>query len=141
MKNIADDSALVVYWKEEALGPNQVREVLFSIGLGNVSSGLTIGGNFSPRGELTVISLISDYKEDLTATLVLPKEFTFVNSSKETQTVPPPAKNSDGAFRPSPVTWRVRSSSPGTFTFEVKSSDGKTQTQKVTIKRNELLGG
>jgi hypothetical protein len=141
LKDIGKDSSLVLYWKEAPLGPGQIRDLGFTIGLGSVASGLTVGGNFSPGGELTVISLISDYKKDMTATLVLPKEFTLAENSKATQTVPAPAKHGDGLYRPSPVTWHVRSSSPGTFTFEVKSSIGKTQTQKVTIKRNELFGG
>jgi hypothetical protein len=141
LKDIEADSAVAIYWKEEQMAPKQVRHLGFSIGLGNVSTGLTVGGDFAPEGELTVISLISDYKKGMTATLTLPEGFTFVKGSEATEPVPPPTRHSDGAFRPSPVTWRVRSTSPGTFTFEVTSSNGKTQTQKVTIKRNELFGG
>jgi len=140
MKNISKDSAVVIYWKEEPLAPGQVRNLGFAIGLGNVSSGLTVGGNFSRGGELTVISLISEYKKDMTATLVLPKELTLTGDSKSTQPVPPPAKHGDGSYKPSPVTWRVRSSDAGTFTIEVKTSTDKTQTQKVTIRPQALFG-
>jgi hypothetical protein len=140
MKNIETDSAVVVYWSEEPMAPGKVRKLGFSIGLGNVSTGLAVGGSFAPGGELTVVSLISNYTKDMTATLVLPEEFKLVDDYQATQTVPPPARQGDGALRPSPLTWRVRSSAAGTFTFEVETSTRSKQTQKVTIRPDTLFG-
>jgi hypothetical protein len=137
---LASDSSVVVYWSEELMAPGRVRKLGFSIGLGNVSTGLAVGGNFAPRGELTVVSLISDYTKDMTATLVLPEGFKLVGDYQQTQPVPPPARHRDGALRPSPVTWRVSSSISGTFTLEVETSTKIKQTQKVTIRPDTLFG-
>jgi hypothetical protein len=137
------DSAVAIYWKEEAMAPGSKRDLGFTIGLGNVTStegfiGLSVGGSFTPGGELTVVALVSDPKPRETVTLHLPPQLKLVEGT-ETQPVPPREKLADGRFRPSPVTWRVRSGESGTFSIEVQSSMAVRQRRQVTIKASSLF--
>ena len=142
--NIKDDSAVVIYWEEKDMAPRDVRELGFTFGLGTVTSaegliGLSVGGSFAPKSELTVVALIHEAKPNQTVTLNLPPEFTLVAGSEKVQNVPEGQKGADGRIRPSPVTWRVRSTAAGTFMFEVESSTGSRQKQRVTIKASTLF--
>lgn len=146
MRNISengDDSAVVIYWKDEDMAPKAVRYLGFTFGLGTVTSadgliGLSVGGSFAPNGELTVVALIHEAKPNQTVTLKMDPKFTLLPGSDETQKVPAGQKGADGRIRPSPVTWRVRSSSAGTFMFEVESGNSR-QKQRVTIKASTLF--
>ena len=148
LRNINDrteDSAVVVYWKEEDMAPGKVRNLGFTFGLGTVTStegliGLSVGGSFAPGGELTVVALIHEAKPNQTVTLKLPTEFKLVDGIEETQKVPAGQKGPDGRLRPSPVTWRVRSTIAGPFMFEVESREtGSRQKQRVTIKASTIF--
>jgi hypothetical protein len=135
---IRDDSAVVMYWKEREVKPGEKREVGFSYGLGDIAAksgalGVTVGGSFTPGGELTVVGLVSRPQPNEKLTLTLPQGFTLV-SGEATQPVPP----STGG-RPSPVTWRVRSSGPGRFDLRVHSSAGADQTRRIAIKTNTIF--
>jgi hypothetical protein len=147
LRNINDrneDSAIVVYWKEEEMKPGMVRNLGFTFGLGTVTStdgliGLSVGGSFAPGGELTVVALIHEAKPNQTVTLHLPPEFTLVPGSDKTQKVPAGQKGSDGRLRPSPVTWHIRSTIAGSFMFEVESNTNSRQKQRVAIKTSTLF--
>ena len=144
VEEIKDDSAVVIYWKDEDMAPGKVRNLGFTFGLGTVTSsegliGLSVGGSFAPRGELTVVALIHDAKPNQTVTLNLPPDFSFVPGSDMKQEVAAGQKGPDGHPRPSPVTWRVRSSSAGTYTFDVESSTGSRQKHRITIKASTLF--
>ena len=133
------DSAVVLYWNPRELKPGEKREVGFSYGLGLVSSGkggalgVTVGGSFTPGGELTVVALVSSPQPGQMLTLDLPPGFTRVEGSRE-QPVPQAM-----AGRPSPVTWRIRSSATGRFELKVRSSTGTEQKRSVTIKTNTIF--
>src|SRR5262249_15944218 len=90
---MGDDSAVAMYWNVRELKAGEKREVGFSYGLGSVSSasgrlGLSVGGEFSPGGELTVVALVSDPQKGEKVKLVLPEGFRLVEGQKDTQEVP-----------------------------------------------------
>jgi hypothetical protein len=135
---IRDDSCVVMYWNPQELPPGQKREVGYSYGVGSVSIksgelGVTVGGSFSPGGELTVVGYVNNPKANQTLTLTLPAGFTFVEGT-QTQPVPPAVPN-----RPSPVTWRIRSGAAGRFDLTVRSSTGAEQKKQITVKLNTIF--
>jgi len=132
------DSAVVIYWNDRELNPGEKREVGFSYGLGDIAAksaalGVTVGGSFTPGGELTVVGLVSNPQPNEKLTLTVPPEFALVEG-QATQAVPPAE-----AGRPSPVTWRIRSSASGRFDLRVHSSTGTEQKRRVTIKTNTIF--
>jgi hypothetical protein len=139
------DSAVVMYWPERALQPNEVREVGFAYGLGKVSGGegggklaLTVGGSFLPEGEFTVTAYVSNPARGQTVTLTLPEGFGLVGGAA-TQAVPPVPP---GAARSnSPVTWKVRGpAKEGRYTLKVRSSNGAAQTHPLRIRNRVIFG-
>jgi hypothetical protein len=136
-----DDSAVVIYWNEKELKAGEKREVGFSYGLGSVSSatgqlGLTVGGDFTPGGELTVVGLVSGPQPGQKLTLVLPEGFTFAEGEVAEKDVPPPQANAGN--RPVPITWRVRSSRAGRFDLELRSG-ASSQKKKVNITQSTIF--
>ncbi len=138
------DSAVTIYWAERLLPPEGTREVGFTYGLGNVSSGeggqlgLTVGGAFVPGGEFTVTALVSNPVAGQTVALTLPPEFELVEGAAEQRVPPLPP----GAPSPnSPVSWRVRAGpKEGTYNIQVRSSTGVSQAQAVRIKVKGIFG-
>jgi hypothetical protein len=128
------DSAVTMYWDPEPLDAGMAREVGFTYGLGNVSSGegggrlaLTVGGRLVRDAEFTLTALVANPKPGEQLTLTVPNGLKVVGSA--TQTVPP------GAARDtSTVTWKVRAVGDGEYTLKVQSSNGETQSQGVTIR-------
>src|SRR5262249_27474275 len=132
------DSAVAIYWEEKDMAPRTSRELAFTYGLGSLESttgkiGLTVKGDFAPKGELSLMALVKDPAKNEELPLVLPKDWKLVDGA-EKQIVPPVE-----AGRPSPVTWRVRSAGEGTFELQVKSSTGSTQSKRIRIKQSSLF--
>ncbi len=144
IENIGMDSAIVMYWNAVDLGPGQSREMAFSYGLGNVSLqggklGITVGGTFVVNRELTVVGLVADPQPGQTAALELPPGLQFLPGTLPTQNVPAAEKDSQGKLRPSPVTWRIRAIDAGTHTLTVTTSNGLTQSRRITIKKTGIF--
>ncbi len=144
MADINNDSAVVMYWEEKEMRPGAARTLGFTVGLGAVSTtegliGLSVGGSTAPGGQMTVVALVADPQPKQTITLELPPELSFVDKESAKQEVPTAERSPDGRARPSPVTWRVRSTVPGTFTLEVKTSTGRQQKSKVHIRPGALF--
>ena len=62
MQNIAEDSAIVLYWNPIDMKPGEKREMAFSYGLGNLKGGklgLTVGGTLAVNREMTVIAYVA----------------------------------------------------------------------------------
>ncbi len=145
----AMDSCVVLYWDPAPLGPGQSREMAFTYGLGNVSIGpsaklgLTVGGAMLVGSDLTVVALVADPEPGQTVELQLPPELVLAGGQKAVQDAPPSAeKNKEGRPRPSPVTWRVRATTEGTFRIAVETrvnGEPVTQSRRVTIKRAKLF--
>jgi hypothetical protein len=135
------DSAVVLYWPEEDLKPKQVRKLGFSYGLGSLASGtgqlaVTVGGALVANNDLTVVGLVTAPREDEKLLLELPEGLSLVGGSERIQAVPPAQP---GSNRPSPVSWRVRAGSAGTFTITVRSSTGLTQERRITIRAKSIF--
>jgi len=138
------DSAVVLYWDAKPISAGSSREVGFAYGLGNVASdkdaagrlGLSVGGNFKPGGEFTLTALVSNPQRKETLTLELPSGFKLM-AGEATQPVPEVA--ADAARRTSPVTWKIKAGSAGSYELKVKSSAGAAQAQPITIRSTSIF--
>jgi hypothetical protein len=138
------DSAVTIYWDPRPLDPGARREMGFTYGLGNVSSGegrgqllLTAGGLVRPGAEFPLTALVNNPSPGQTVTLTLPEGFTLIEGPLQQPVPPVPAGT---ANRNVPVTWRIRApSGEGTFSLEVKASNGPAQTQEITLKKNRIF--
>jgi hypothetical protein len=135
------DSAVVMYWQEQALKPGAKREVGFSYGLGGLSIssngrlGVSVGGSFTPGGSLTVVALVNSPVKGETLELKLPPGLKLVGDSQK-QSVP--AVPEGAQAQQSPVTWHIQAEREGTFTIEIHSSSNVTQKKSITIKTKTL---
>jgi hypothetical protein len=131
-----NDSAIVMYWKQEVLKPGQTREVGFEYGLWNLASkssqlATTLDGAFRPDGALTVVAYVGrTVPEGTTLTLTLPEGFQFLEGT-ETQTVP--KLPDDAKISSRPLTWKVKAGPTGKYQFTVKTSTGLVQTLPLEI--------
>jgi hypothetical protein len=142
IRNIGDDSSIVLYWNPRDMKPGTHREMAFSYGLGKVTGGklgLTFGGTLAVNREMTVVAYVADPKPGETATLKLPAGFEFLGGSPATQNVPAAEKGPDGKTRPSPVTWHVRPTVAGRHTISATTSTGLSVSQPVTIGKKGLF--
>ncbi len=138
------DSAVVLYWDAKPIAPGGRREVGFAYGLGNVASGqdaagrlgLSVGGNFKPGGEFTLTALVSNPQRKETLTLEVPPGFHLM-AGEATQPVPEVAP--DATRRTSPVTWKIKAGSAGSYELKVKSSAGAAQVQPITIRSTSIF--
>ncbi len=144
--NIEQDSAVVMYWHPADLEPGKTRELGFSYGLGNISAqseriGLTFGGSFVVKGELSVVALIAEPRVGQYATIEFPQgACTLLEGFAEKQLVPTSQeKAADGRMRASPVTWRLRANRDGSIPITVKTSDRLEATRKITIKKSSIF--
>lgn len=138
-----NDSCVVLYWMEKELPTGDHRELGFAYGLGHVSSGegggklgLTVGGSFRPGEDFTVTAYVHEPLPNQTVSLELPRGLTRVEG-EATQSVPSPPPGATS--RNIPITWKVKAARPGRFTLRVKSNNGLTQTQVVTVTSNGIF--
>lgn len=136
VQSMGNDSGVVLYWNERAIPAGGHRDLGFAYGLGSVASteggklGLTVGGSFRPGEEFTVTAYIHEPLPRQTVSLELPRGLKLVEG-EATQNVP--ALPSGAASRNSPVTWKVKAAKADRFTLRVKSSNGLSQSQVVTV--------
>ena len=113
------------------------REVGFTYGLGNVTVkgklGLTLGGSTYVDGELTVVALVTD-RDAKWATLELPAGMKLLDGQQANRPVPPVRDD-----RPSPVTWKIRSTSVGRHNIAVTTDNGLAASRRVTITAKSLF--
>jgi hypothetical protein len=140
MKSLGlNDSAVTIYWAEQALAAGATREVGFEYGLWPLANqgsrlALTADGAFRPDGELTVVAYVNrpDDGENETATLTLPEGFQFLEGVPK-QAVPAPPKGAKTGN--SPVTWKVRAGTVGKYELTVKTGSGASQSIPVEIRK------
>ena len=139
------DSAVVLYWDAKPLPAGGLREVGFAYGLGQVASGdkdaagrlaLSVGGNFKPGGEFTLAALVQNPKRDEELSLDLPEGFHLLGG-EATQKVPEVKRGAERAT--SPVTWKIKAGSAGSYQLKVKSSAGAAQAQPITIRSTSIF--
>jgi hypothetical protein len=134
-----NDSAVVLYWKEQPLGPGASREVGFEYGLWSLAGtggrlAATVDGVFRPGGALTVVAYVNKTGpevENETVTLSLSEGFQLLEGEA---TQPVPAAPRDARTGNRPVTWKVRAGPTGNHQLAVKSSAGPSQTLPVQIR-------
>jgi hypothetical protein len=143
--SILHDSAVVMYWNPLSLAPGASREMGFTYGLGDVAAGegggrlgLSVGGSFTPGGDLSVTAYVNNPAPGQTVTLTLPEGFQVADGRALTR--PAPALDFTSASRQSPVTWTVKAGRPGDYTIKAESSNGAVQSKKVTIKTRSPFG-
>jgi hypothetical protein len=145
--DMGHDSCVVMYWEPRDLLPGEAnkRVLGFSYGLGKVAGkggllGLTVGGNTTVNGELTVVALVGSPEPDQKVTIKLPAGLQLLPGHQATQNVPPSdGQTKEGRPKASPVTWRLRSASEGVFTIIVETSNGLVQTHRVAITTRPLF--
>jgi hypothetical protein len=132
-----NDSAVVLYWKEQKVQAGARREMGFAYGLGDLEAvtpkgklAVTLSGSFQRNSPVTVTALVGKPAKQETVTLKLPRGLTLVEG-KATQPVAP--LDPKAAARLSAITWRVRADNPGIYQFTVQSSKGATLKREVQI--------
>jgi predicted secreted protein len=140
--HMGNDSAVLIFWAEKLMQPNERREMGFAYGLGGVTAdegqgklGITLAGSFEPGQMFTVSAYIANPTAGQTATLSVPGGLEV--QGKATAPVPPP----QGALTTSLVTWQVKVLSEGKHRLEVKTSNGLSQAKTITIQRPEIPAG
>jgi hypothetical protein len=89
-----------------------------------------VGGSFRPGEEFTVTAYIKEPLPNQTVSLELPRGLVHVDG-EAMQSVPPVPVGATS--RNSPVTWMVKAARPGRYTLRVRTNNGLTQTQVVTV--------
>ena len=138
------DSAVAMYWDARPIAPGASREMGFTYGLGDVAAGegggklgLSVGGSFTPGGEISVTAYVNNPIAGQSVTLHLPAGFQLADG-EPTRAVPAPAPGA--VSRMSPVSWKVKAGGAGDYIVQVDSSNGASQSKKVTIKTRSIFG-
>jgi len=134
------DSAVVMYWNPQPLGPGKSREVGFAYGLGKVSSAKSGSANFLLTGDagvveghdFTVQAVVSRPQAGQTLTLTPGAGLELAGGSTALQRVP--EVGAGAARQSSTVTWQVRAVREGVRQLEVKSSTGGSQKHTVRVR-------
>jgi predicted secreted protein len=137
MRNMFDDSCVVLYWPEKAIKPGEKRTIGFAYGLGNVTIndklGITLGGQFEPGQNFTVSAYVENPVAGQTLKLELPDGLRRVEGDQ--------MQNVALGGKTSIVTWKVLVERTGEFKLKVISSTGLSQAKTITIARGEAPTG
>ncbi len=134
VREIGQDSAVVMYWAEKNLKPGEKRHLGFAYGLGGITSkkgsplGVTVGGAFEQGTQLTVTAYVHGAKKGQTVELTLPNGLELIQGQAKVNVPPPPPGK-----KMSIVTWKARAQKIGQYTLRVQSSTGPTLTRIITI--------
>ena len=107
-------------------------------GEGGGKLGLSVGGAFTPGGEISVTAYVNNPVAGQTVTLTLPQGFQLADVGGLTRDVPTPPAGA--ASRMSPVSWKLKAAGAGDYTIKVDSSNGASQSKKITIKTRSPFG-
>jgi hypothetical protein len=147
----AKDSAVILYWQQTNMKPDEKRNLAFTYGLGRIISlndpnsdvKVAQGGKmrlFVGRASLTKPFVATAYVKasdpNQQVTLRLPKGLEFVPGEKDTKSVPAP-----GPAGYSQVTWRLKAKETGSFVIEADAPTIGIATEKVTINKDSLFDG
>ncbi len=141
MRDMEEDSVVVLYWLPELLKPGESRALGFSYGLGKVSTtnlkgktqlGLTLSGSFIPGETFTATAYVTNPRKKQKLTLKLPKGLELTKGKRQ-QPVPYGLGKKETRL----VTWTIRVEKAGRFPIEVVSSTGGSQQRILTITQSE----
>ena len=143
IRDMGDDSSVVMYWEPKVLKKGETRELGYTYGVGTITArndklAITVGGATQVGGELSVVALVADPAAK-DATLHLKPGLELIDPTTATQPVPPTRAGPDGQLRPSPVTWRVRATGAGRHDINVTTNNGLSQGRRVTITLKALF--
>jgi hypothetical protein len=133
LEDMGADSAVILYWEPKELQPKEKRVIGFAYGLGSIATqeggalGLTVSGALEKGVSFSAVARVTKPAPGQKLTLVLPPGLKLING-KETEPAAEP--NAKGV---SVVTWHVVAQKAGQFRVEVRSSDGATAAQNITI--------
>ena len=107
-------------------------------GEGGGKLGLSVGGAFTPGGDISVTAYVNNPIPGQTVTLTPPPGFQVADVGGLTRDVPAPPPGA--ASRMSPVSWKLKAAGAGDYTVKVDSSNGASQSKKITIKTRSPFG-
>ncbi len=136
------DSAVVMYWNERTLKPQEKRVVGFAYGLARLAQtggklGVLAGGNFDKGQTFTVTALVKRPDKGDTAMLKLPDGLALAEGTA-TKTIPAlagksPSRSGKSDTPFSPVAWKVKSTKEGLAQLTVELSSGESQDLTVSV--------
>lgn len=132
------DSVVFLYWNERDTNPGEVRDFVFSYGLGEISKpdgssggklSVTIGGNTNAGKSFTLTALVKDAVKDQKVAIVLPEGVSLASGETKEKSI----VEVDRATQMSQVSWKVSASKAGVFSLKVASGQFSSQA-KVNIR-------
>jgi hypothetical protein len=122
------DSCVTMYWAVERMSPQGKRAMVFSYGLGTLSStsaqlALTVGGAFRPGGTFTVTAYVKNPQEGQRVRIELPPGLALLPGEAAEQ----PVSRDPGGY--SQVSWRVRADAPGRY--PVRATSGTSSAESM----------
>ena len=132
------DSVAFLYWNERDTNPGEVREFVFSYGLGEISKpdgssggklSVTTGGNTNAGKTFTLTALVKDATKGQAVSIALPEGVNLASGETKEKTI----VEVDRATQMSQVSWKVSASKAGVYSLKVASGQFSSQT-KVQIR-------
>jgi len=132
------DSVAFLYWNERDTNPGEVREFVFSYGLGEISKpdgssggklSVTTGGNTNAGKTFTLTALVKDATKGQAVIIALPEGVNLASGETKEKTI----VEVDKATQMSQVSWRVSASKAGVYSLKVASGQFSSQT-KVQVR-------
>lgn len=144
----AKDSALVLYWAQANMRPNETRDLAFTYGLGRIvsdQSGKTgedkTGGKmrlFCPRASLkkpfVATAYIKAVDPEQMVTIMLPSGISLADGEKAEKKVP--QKNADGY---SQVTWKLKASKPGEYELKADAPSIGIASERIRVVESSIF--
>jgi hypothetical protein len=125
-KETIKDSCVALFWAYREMDPGEVRDMVFSYGLGSVSTpegsgnlALTAGGSFVVGNDFTVTALVKNAENGQKVKLTLPDGLELASGEEAEKTV-----ESIGDTK---VSWTVHSARVDNYTLSAESAGSKTQ--------------
>jgi hypothetical protein len=132
------DSVAFLYWNERDTNPGEVREFVFSYGLGEISKpdgssggklSVTTGGNSNAGKTFTLTALVKDATKGQAVVIALPEGVNLASGETKEKTI----VEVDRATQMSQVSWKVSASKAGVYSLKVASGQFSSQT-KVQVR-------
>jgi hypothetical protein len=131
------DSDAVMYWSPVTVQPGATVTLAYAYGIGLAPTpesdgrvSIAWGGSFEPGRLFTISAYVDDPIANQTLDLELPAGLELIEG-KRLQPVPEPGPDSGTSM----VMWKCRVKDLGEHTLRFRSSNGVTQTRKITISR------
>ena len=132
------DSVAFLYWNERDTNPGEVREFVFSYGLGEISKpdgssggklSVTTGGNTNAGKTFTLTALVKDATKGQAVIIALPEGVNLASGETKEKTI----VEVDRTTQMSQVSWKVSASKAGVYSLKVASGQFSSQT-KVQVR-------